>query len=72
LQGSVRAGRGPETIAKLLHGLAAAVCRITGGKATDVTVALRETPTHLVLEGGRTVGEPGAEDRAFTTTPGGE
>ena len=72
LQGSVRAGRDPETIAKLLHGLAAALCRITGGNATDVTVALRETPTHLVLEGGRIVGEPGAEDPAFITTSRGE
>ena len=59
LQGSVRAGRDVDTISTLLHELAAAVGRATGAVADDVTVALRETPTHLVLEGGRVVGEPG-------------
>ncbi|HEY2195311.1 MAG TPA: tautomerase family protein [Actinomycetospora sp.] len=66
LQGSVRAGRDADTISTLLHDLAAAVERATGAAADEVTVALRETPTHLVLEGGRTVGEPGAENPAFT------
>ncbi|NMO91775.1 tautomerase family protein [Actinomycetospora sp. TBRC 11914] len=66
LQGSVRAGRDADTVSKLLNDLAAAVGRVTGAAAEDVTVALRETSTHLVLEGGRTVGEPGAENPAFT------
>ncbi len=56
---SVRAGRDVDTISTLLHELAAAVGRATGAAVDDVTVALPETPTHLVLEGGRVVGEPG-------------
>jgi phenylpyruvate tautomerase PptA (4-oxalocrotonate tautomerase family) len=67
LQGSVRAGRNADTITNLLCELAAAISRTTGADAADVTVALRETSTHLVLEGGRTIGPPGAEDPAFTT-----
>ncbi|MCD2192849.1 hypothetical protein LQ327_05535 [Actinomycetospora endophytica] len=65
LQGWVRAGRRSETTTLLLGELAAAVVRSTGADAATVTVALRETPTALVLEGGRTVGAPGAEDPWF-------
>jgi phenylpyruvate tautomerase PptA (4-oxalocrotonate tautomerase family) len=71
LQGSVRAGREPETITKLLQDLAGVVSRTTKAAAADVTVALRETSTHLVLEGGQVVGEPGAENPAFVTAPSG-
>jgi phenylpyruvate tautomerase PptA (4-oxalocrotonate tautomerase family) len=62
LQGFIRAGRDAEMTTTLLSKLAAEVSRITGAPGKDVTVALREGPPRLVLEGGQPLPELGQED----------
>ncbi len=59
LQGWIRAGRDAETTTRLLRELSAVVARGTGALADAITVALREGPARLVMEGGRLVTDPG-------------
>ena len=50
-----------ETTTRLLRELSAVVERGTGAPADAITVALREGPARLVMEGGRLVPDPGRE-----------
>jgi phenylpyruvate tautomerase PptA (4-oxalocrotonate tautomerase family) len=61
LQGWIRAGRDAETTTRLLCQLSAVVARDMGAPADAITVALREGPARLVMEGGHLVPDPGQE-----------
>jgi len=62
LQGWIRAGRDAETTTALLSELSAVVARVLDAPVEQITVALREGPARLVMEGGRLVPDPGQED----------
>jgi phenylpyruvate tautomerase PptA (4-oxalocrotonate tautomerase family) len=61
LQGWIRAGRDAEATTTLLSKLSTVVARVLNAPVDRITVALREGPARLVMEGGHLVPDAGQE-----------
>jgi phenylpyruvate tautomerase PptA (4-oxalocrotonate tautomerase family) len=62
VQGLIRAGRGAEAKAALIKDIAAKVQTIAGIGAEDIWVYIQEIPAIQMIEFGRVLPEPGAEE----------
>jgi phenylpyruvate tautomerase PptA (4-oxalocrotonate tautomerase family) len=63
----VRQGHPADDITSLATEIAAAVTRITGVAAEQVTVVIQPGPARFAVEGGRVLPEPGHEDAWVAT-----